>query len=116
MLCQRWFTAAFKAKNPARWRQIHDTIVGTTPAGFTGCAAAIQNFDFVADLPKLQVPTLAVCGAEDPGTPPSENQRIAALVPGARYEAIAAARHLPNVEQPEAFNRIMLGWLDARRR
>jgi 3-oxoadipate enol-lactonase len=113
---ERWFTAAFKAKHPARWRQIHDTIVGTTPAGFAGCAAAIQNFDFVADLPKLSVPALVVCGDEDPGTPPSENRRIAGLVPGARYEGIAAARHMPNVEQPEAFNRIMLGWLDARRR
>ena len=25
-------------------------------------------------------------------------------------------RHFPNVEAPDAFNRIMLGWLDAQRR
>jgi 3-oxoadipate enol-lactonase len=112
---ERWFTDAFKRRNPARWQQIHDTIVGTTPEGYLGCAAAIQNFDFGPQLPALKVSTLVVCGAEDPGTPPSENQRIASLIPGARYEAIADARHLPNVEQPETFNRIMLGWLDARR-
>jgi 3-oxoadipate enol-lactonase len=47
----------------------------------------------------------------DEGTPPAGNKRIAELVPGARYEEIANARHFPNVEQAETFNRIMLDWL-----
>jgi 3-oxoadipate enol-lactonase len=111
----RWFTDAFKGRNPSRWKQIRDTIVGTTAQGFLGCAAAIQNFDFLAALPKLQVPTLVVCGADDQGTPPAGNKRIAELVPGGRYEEIAEARHLPNVERPDAFNRILLGWLEAQR-
>ncbi len=42
-------------------------------------------------------------------------QRIAELVPGGRYEEIADARHMPNIEHPDTFNRIMLGWLEARR-
>ena len=102
------------AASPGRWKQIRDTIVGTTAQGFLGCAAAIQNFDFLAELPTLKVPTLVVCGAEDQGTPPAGNKRIAELVPGGRYEEIANARHLPNVEHPDTFNRIMLGWLEAR--
>jgi len=111
----RWFTPAFKPKSPRRWRQIRDTIVGTTPAGFLGCAAAIQNFDFVPQLPLLKLPFLVVCGADDPGTPPAGNKRIAELVPGGRYEEIATARHFPNVEQADAFNRIMMGWLGKHR-
>jgi 3-oxoadipate enol-lactonase len=112
---ERWFTDAFKPKNPGRWKQIRDTIVATTPAGFLGCAAAIQNFDFTPRLPGLKIPTLVVCGADDAGTPPAGNQRIAKLVPGGRYEEIAQARHFPNVEQPEIFNRIMMGWLGKQR-
>jgi 3-oxoadipate enol-lactonase len=112
---ERWFTDAFKGRNPGRWKQIRDTIVGTTAQGFLGCAAAIQNFDFLAALPKLRVPTLVVCGADDQGTPPAGNKRIAELVPGGRYEEIADARHLPNVEHPDTFNRIMLRWLEAQR-
>ena len=34
---------------------------------------------------------------------------------GGRYEGIANARHLPNVERPEQFNRIMMSWLAANR-
>src|SRR5215510_7033795 len=105
---QRWFTDAYKPRNPARWKQIHATIGGTTAAGYLGCAAAIMNFDFVPQLPALKVRTLVVCGAMDEGTPPAGNKRIAELVPGARYEEIANARHFPNVEHAETFNRIML--------
>ena len=61
------------------------------------------------------MPTLVVCGADDQGTPPAGNKRIAELVPAGRYEEIADARHLPNVERADAFNRILLGWLEARR-
>src|SRR6516225_1087371 len=112
---ERWFTDAFKPRKPGRWKQIRDTVAATTPAGYLGCSAAIMNFDFIAQLPALRLPTLVVCGADDPGTPASENRRLAGLVPGGRYEEIADARHFPNVEHPEAFNRIMMGWLEAQR-
>ncbi len=113
---ERWFTDAFKGRNPGRWKQIRDTIVATTPTGYLGCSAAIMNFDFAARLPSLRLPVLVLCGSDDPGTPASENRRLAGLVPGARYEEIPGMRHFPNVEASEAFNRIMLGWLDAHRR
>jgi 3-oxoadipate enol-lactonase len=112
---ERWFTDAFKPRNPGRWRQIRDTVAATSPQGYLGCAAAILNFDFVARLPSVRAPTLVVCGAEDPGTPPAGNKRIAQLVPATRYEEIADARHFPNVEHPNVFNRIMMGWLAAQR-
>jgi 3-oxoadipate enol-lactonase len=112
---ERWFTSAFKPRDPRRWQQIRDTVAATPPQGFLGCAAAILNFDFAARLPSIRLPTLTVCGADDPGTPPAGNKRIAELIPGGRYEEIAAARHFPNVEQADAFNRVMMGWLSAQR-
>ena len=108
---ERWLTESFKARNPGRYKQIRDTIVGITPAGYLGCVAAIRNFDFVARLPSVKLPVLVVCGADDTGTPAPDNRRLAGLVPGGRYEEISDARHFPNVEHPDTFNRIMLGWL-----
>jgi 3-oxoadipate enol-lactonase len=112
---ERWFSDAWKPKRPARWKEIHATIAGTTPAGYLGCAAAILKFDFVPHLPKLKLPVLVVCGADDPGTPPAGNRRIAELVPGGRYEEVPKARHFPNVEFPDTFNRLMLDWLARHR-
>jgi 3-oxoadipate enol-lactonase len=112
---ERWFTDAFKPRRPARWKEIRSTIANTTPAGYLGCSAAILNFDFVPKLPTVKVPTLVVCGDDDQGTPPAANKKIAELIPGGRYQGIANARHFPNVEHPDVFNKIMMEWLDARR-
>src|SRR5205085_1757120 len=61
---ERWLTDAFKAKRPGRWKEIRDTVVGTTPAGYLGCCAAILDFDFAPRLPDIRVPLLVVCGAD----------------------------------------------------
>jgi len=111
----RWFTPEFKKINPARWREIRDTISNTTPQGSVGCMSAIQNFDYLGRLPAIKAPTLVICGDEDEGTPPDRNKLIASKIPGGRYEGIAKARHLPNVERPDAFNRTLMGWLGSRR-
>jgi 3-oxoadipate enol-lactonase len=113
---ERWLTDAVKTQRSGRWKQIRDTIIGTTPQGYLGCVAAIRNFNFLDRLPMLRVPVLVVCGADDAGTPATENKRIASVIPGARYEEIANARHFPNVEHPDTFNRIMVEWLNARMR
>ena len=112
---ERWFTAEFKGANPQRWKEIHSTIGGTSSPGFLGCAAAIQNFDYLDRLTTIKTPTLVVCGDDDQATPPDRNRLIAAKIPGARYEDIAKARHLPNVERPEQFNPIMMQWLGLNR-
>jgi 3-oxoadipate enol-lactonase len=112
---ERWFTGAFKSRRPGRWKQIRATIACTTPAGYLGGAAAIINFDIVSKLPSVIVPTLVVCGDGDTGTPPAGNKRIAELIPGARYQEIADARHILNVEQQDTFNRILVEWLSPRR-
>jgi 3-oxoadipate enol-lactonase len=112
---ERWLTDAVKQNNPGRYKQIRDTIIGTTPAGYLGCTAAIRNYDFVPRLGSVTIPVLVVCGADDAGTPPEANRRIASLVADGRYEQIASARHFPNVEHPETFNHVMMEWLNARR-
>ncbi|WP_431281320.1 alpha/beta fold hydrolase [Humitalea sp. 24SJ18S-53] len=110
---ERWLTPEWHAANPARWQQILDTIAATDPEGYVGCVEAIRNFTFVARLPSLAMPVCVVCGEKDSAVPPSEGERIAALVPNGRFHAIAGAMHLPNVEKPEAFNRVLLDWLAA---
>ena len=39
------------------------------------------------------------------------SQEIAAAIPGARLELIPDASHLSNIEQAEAFNRLLLDFL-----
>ncbi len=111
---EKWLTPAFRQLRPGRWKQLRETIAATTVDGYAGAVAALKNFNFVADLPSVRVPTIVVYGSDDPSTTPAHNQLLASLMPGCRSEQIAGARHFPNVECPEPFNRIMLEWLNSR--
>jgi 3-oxoadipate enol-lactonase len=108
---ERWLTPEFRSRNPSRWRQIRDTVAATSVAGYCGCVAALSNFDFTGELPQLRVPALVVYGEEDRATSHEENQRLAALIPGGSFMAFPGVRHLPNVEAPDRFNRILTEWL-----
>ena len=111
----RWLTQEYKRNHPGRWKQIRDTIAGCTPLGYEGCARGIANFNFTARLGTVKAPTLVVCGTEDPSASPEASRRIAGLFPNGTYDEFPGARHLPNVEQPDAFNRVLLNWLGTRK-
>ncbi len=110
----RWLTPEYRKQHPGRWKQIRDTIAGCSPTGYAGCAQAIANFNFTARLGSVATPTLVVCGTEDPSASPAASRHIASLFPAGAYDEFPGARHLPNVEQPDAFNRVLLSWLRAR--
>jgi 3-oxoadipate enol-lactonase len=107
----RWFCpASLEAGHPAIVR-VSDMIRRTPFEGFVRCARALQSFDFRADLAGLQCPTLMLAGAED-GILPETLRQMADQVSGARFVQIDHAGHLPNIEQPEAFNRALSAFLD----
>jgi 3-oxoadipate enol-lactonase len=111
---ERWLSPGFRARDPGRWRQIRDTVAATDPAGYLGGIHALSHFDFTRELPSLRIPAMALYGEDDAASSAEENERLAALIPGGRFVPFAGARHLPNVEAPERFNRILLDWLAAQ--
>lgn len=107
----RWFTPGFAAANPAVMDEMRGIIRQTSVAGFLGCAAAIRDMDLKPTTATIRQPTLVICGADDPSTPPAEARAIQAAIPGATLELIADAAHLPNVQQPAVFNELLGGFL-----
>jgi 3-oxoadipate enol-lactonase len=77
-------------------------------AGATGAAAAqrarADRPDQLAALARIAVPTTVVVGADDRFTPVPDARAIAAGIPGAELVVIDGAAHLPNLEQPAAFD------------
>jgi len=73
---------------------------------------AQQGSTVIDGLPSISVPTLVIVGDQDqPFLAPCEY--MAKKIPGARLEFIAGAGHSSNLDQPEAFNRILLDFLDS---
>ncbi len=62
-------------------------------------------------IPSITVPTLVIVGDQDqPFLAPCEY--MAKKIPRARLEIIAGAGHSSNLDQPEAFNRVLLHFLE----
>ncbi len=63
------------------------------------------------DLARVTVPTLVMCGRQDPVTPVPDHEAMAAKVRGARLEIIENCGHLSTIERPDAVNRVLIDWL-----
>jgi pimeloyl-ACP methyl ester carboxylesterase len=78
--------------------------------------AMLGRPDSLADLERVRVPTLVLCGEQDPVTPVADHAAIAARIAGARFERIADCGHLSTLEQPDAVSRVLADWLAATAR
>ena len=57
------------------------------------------------------MPTLVVCGEEDVITPRAEAEILERGIRGAELAMILKAGHLPSMETPEEFNRVLRAFL-----
>jgi 3-oxoadipate enol-lactonase len=103
----RWFGAAFLAAHPDIAQRFRDTIASTSSAGFIGCARAIQGLNYLGDMDKIRTPVTLVVGANDLPLPEAM-AHLQTRIAGAQLEVIPGAGHLPNIDQPDAFDAALL--------
>ncbi|MFG3452881.1 3-oxoadipate enol-lactonase [Stutzerimonas stutzeri] len=106
----RWFTPDFAAQHPVEVARITQMIASTSPAGYAANCAAVRDADYREQLGVIKVPTLIVCGSQDPVTTPDHGRFIQARVDGAELVEFEAA-HLSNVEAGDAFTQRVLAFL-----
>jgi 3-oxoadipate enol-lactonase/4-carboxymuconolactone decarboxylase len=98
----RFLSPRFVASHPAETASVRTTLLATSPAGYTGCGAAIRDMALIDRLPRIAVPTLVIAGDRDTSTPFAEHgDHIAAAILGAQVVHLDAA-HLAPVEAPAA--------------
>lgn len=98
----RWFTPGFGDVD--RFREM---FLSVDPEGYARCCEALARWDVRDELAEIAAPTLVISASEDPATPPSVGEALASGIPGARFEVLADAAHLANVERPGDFNRLL---------
>ena len=98
----RWLTAGFRLTHRDTAAQICEVLLRTPAEGYARACEALRDFDVHEQLAQLRVPTLAVAGRHDSGTPPALTEALARAIPGARFELLDAA-HLAPVEESHSF-------------
>jgi 3-oxoadipate enol-lactonase len=87
-------------------------MVRNTPiGGYVACCQAIAKLNLTDRLRDISIPTMVVVGADDPATTVEMARTIHQRIAGSELVILKDAAHLSNLEQPEAFNEAVLGFL-----
>ena len=93
--------------DPAVRSEVVETMAAIDPTAYRIGAEAVWLADQTERVREIKVPVLILCGAHDSVTPPMLSGQLSDLIPGSRFVAIGRSGHLPNIEQPDAFNALI---------
>lgn len=88
-----------------------EEIASADPRSYRRAMLALAAFDVRHRVGTIRHPTLVISGERDSTIPPSIQKELALAIPGARQVIVSGAGHALNVDHPEEFNRILLGFL-----
>jgi 3-oxoadipate enol-lactonase len=105
----RWVTDAHADRRP----ELQRMLVSNPVDGYAASCAVIEHMDLLARLPEITAPTLVISARQDEAIPPEHGERIAAAIPGARFEVLDGAAHIPNLERGDEIVRLITEHLEA---
>jgi L-proline amide hydrolase len=73
---------------------------------------SLKHWDIRPQLKEIKTPTLLVSGQYDEATPAMVKE-INGLIPGSKWELFAESSHMPHVEEPAKFKRVVAEFLDS---
>jgi pimeloyl-ACP methyl ester carboxylesterase len=103
------------AAHPDRLRPelCYEVASGAGKPGFLDAAAALADYDYWKRIPDISCPTLVIWGKSDQIVPVKDGYEYAAMIPGARLEIFDDTGHVPMLERPARFNRVLEEFLAA---
>ena len=102
---KRWFSKKFFESTELNiWKNMFER---QPLEGYIGCSHAISGTDFYTPTSCLRLPTLGIAGSEDGSTPPDLVRETCELIPGSQFKLIKGVGHIPCVEAPEKYAKIL---------
>src|SRR5262245_12598512 len=89
----------------------HGIAAEQDPDGLVRAITAIRDRPDSTEAVTSGLPLLVVGGELDPLIPPEVEEALAAAAPNGRVEILEGCGHMPNMERPDEFNRILTGFL-----
>ena len=104
-----------KMRQPKLSAQVRSLIMDSPASAMSGAIhGMLGRPDSTPQLSSLGGPALVIVGAEDALTTPEIVTAMRTAIPGSDMSVISGAGHLPNLEQPSAFNDAVRQFLRAR--
>ena len=103
---------------PCTTARHHERLVASMAAlhaeSYIKTIEATVMFEHQMDLAAITCPTLLVFGESDTLARAMTGRRMHAAVPGSEFRLFRQTGHLINIERPDAFNRVVLEFLERR--
>ncbi len=100
---QRFFSSEALQRDDPSVESTKSVFLGTSPAGYAGCCAALRDFEGNAMLGQISAPTLVITGQRDVSTPWVGNGEILCQKIAGAKSVLLDAAHLSNLERPHSF-------------
>lgn len=108
---ERWFTSDFRHARPDVMDRARATLL-RRDADFHGAIwDMIAELSMEEQIGAIGCPVLIVTGEDDVNCPPPVARQIQQAIPNACLELMAGTGHFPPFERPDAFNRLVGGFL-----
>ncbi|MBQ0905000.1 alpha/beta fold hydrolase [Micromonospora sp. U21] len=108
----RWFSDAFREKNPDEVQRLVDIFLATDSAAHAAASRAMGGFDGTAELGRITAETLVVVGEGDYATPPDMAAVLADRIPRTALEVLPGARHMSLLERPDCWRTLAAHLMD----
>jgi 3-oxoadipate enol-lactonase len=105
-----WFSPQFRSAAPATVARFRSMLTATRVEGYIACCEAIRDMDHRELLARISAPTLIIAGSRDQPTPLVAAEFLHSRIAGADLKILDCA-HFSNVEQPDAYARLVLDFL-----
>ncbi|HEX6131453.1 MAG TPA: alpha/beta hydrolase [Actinomycetota bacterium] len=103
-----------KGAPPEIFREAASIVSDLHPAATRVAMQAFAEADLREVLPRIEVPALLLCGAEDVRAPRSVWAALHSGIPGSKLVLIPGVGHVIDIEAPERFNAEVRAFLRAR--
>jgi 3-oxoadipate enol-lactonase len=110
---RRLFAPEFQAAHPELMADRRAAFLRTDPEVFRAACDALASLDLRPELGKVKVPALVLVGEHDEATPPPMSRELAAGLPEARFDIIPGCAHVPQLQSPALFLRMIGDFLPA---
>lgn len=110
---QRWFTPAFRERDPETVHAFRTMVQNCPPDGYLGCCAALRDADLRDRVSAITAPTLLIASTADTATPVEGLEFLRERINASQLVTLESA-HLSNVECAEEFTDAVLDFLQAQ--
>ncbi|MEX2614546.1 MAG: alpha/beta fold hydrolase [Alphaproteobacteria bacterium] len=110
---ERYLRKGFREDEPEKYAELRRQFTANPVEGYAEAGDAIFAMNFDPRIGDIRVPTMVIAGSDDIATPPERMTLYRDGIPGARMATIPNAGHMPYVEEADAFNKVLAGFLDS---